>query len=192
MALSERSEVILREYAALRSEQGRRFDSIDKMTNYILLMMLGISGFAVTISKEKVATDLVLAVVACLPIFFSPLVFDFLHNKLMVYRIGRYLHQALAREIGEEIRAQLLGWDDFNNREALRWFSMTTTVFRNFILILPIAVPMAIAFLVFRERPYWVNVLLGADTAVLAATIAVITYKGFYFLHVVNGRVARP
>ncbi len=191
MALSERSEVLLREYAALRSEQSRRFDSIDKMTNYILLIMLGISGFAVTLSKQQASIDLAMMAMAWLPVFFSPLVFDFLHNELMVYRIGSYIHRVLAREIESEIHERLLQWDEFNNQEALLWFSLVTTLFRNLILVLPVSVPTAMVFLNFHTRPRWVNILLAADVTVFAATVAVIAYKGFYFLRVVNGRVAQ-
>ena len=187
MAVSDRLPVILQEFVVLRNEQGRRFDTIDKMTNYILLTLLGISGAAVTLSKEPTSQPIAFWAIASLPVLFAPLIFSYLHNELMIYRIGKYIHGVLAKQINAYREEKLLGWDEFNVREAAKFLSLSTALFRNLILVLPVAIPLVICLKMFHGRSRWANILLGADAIVLIAIVAVIAYKGIYFVHVVNG-----
>jgi hypothetical protein len=188
----ERLKVILQEYAILRGEQGRRFDAIDKMTNYIILIMLGIAGAMVSLSGRSVPVSEIVssATSACLPIFFSPPIFGYLHNEIMIFRIGRYIHGQLAREVNRDVLERLLGWDAFNVREATRFFPIVATFFRNLILVLPIIVPTALSVILLPMGPRWINVLLGVDIGICVTTIAVIAYKGIYFLRVADGRAS--
>lgn len=186
--MNERISVILQEYTMLKSEQGRRFDTIDKMTNYILLIILGIAGAVITLFEKSISETVSLTVIVCLPLFFSPLIFGYLDNELMIFRIGRYIHSILSKEISQEItKGRLLGWDEFNARESMRLFPLIITLFRNLILILPVVTPLLISITTFHERPFWANILIGVDVVILIAIVAVIAYKAVYFVHVVNG-----
>jgi len=186
MSVGERLNVILHEYAVLRDEQGRRFDAIDKMTNYIILVILGIAGVAVTLFEEYESNPVSLIVAVCLPLFFSPFVFGYLYNEFMIFRIGRYINRVLVQEIRKETKGALLGWDEFNVRETVRFFPLLTAFFRNLILVFPIGTPLFISVAVFPERPCWADILICIDGIILAIIIATIAYKGVYFLHVVD------
>lgn len=167
-------DIHLTEYRALREEQKTRLTIASTMMNFILLIVAAdVAAYAQLLIANK--ANYIYPLMLATPILTTPICMIYYDNVLMVYRMGRYLSDALYPTIKKtsEIKSEIFGWDAFHTRTSGQLFLIA--LFRNLFFVV-ITIGPIIIYLVLR---------LGKSDIYTISTLAghIHLLRAFAFLH---------